>query len=438
MGYTFEVSFGTSVTDFGPAAEASFRTLQMPNVTNLRFDVIEFDTVVLVWDQPATTDGFKMTIRKRRDGPYDHVDTNYDTVPTEHTDVGNFVIGDPYLFDVQFKYEDANGNLTTQPSNWTSLSTIIPSVPVLTIQPSSADEDDPITFTVTSNKTSINDIGAGYTSSIGADDNAETNDFTDGSGSILITPGNTSATFVVPTKTGTNLYEGDETFTLSLISPVRVTLGSPSSVKGTILEEQPPPQVSFSVAQHRITETNGTNYLIQVNVDPVFHEALDFTTEISGTAGNNDDYTFISDTHHLSAQQNGRSITTQIIDDNVYEREENAVLRITLDHVVVRVNPNKDTFNLIIDDNDPKPTLHASLHQTGTEDGQNQGTERVQGQDFANTVFKLQLQGNYATNITLKLEAIDGTAVAGQDYLLDTNEVTFTGSQPPTSSRSPA
>ncbi len=65
---------------------------------------------------------------------------------------------------------------------------------------------------------------------------------------------------------------------------------------------------------------------------------------------------------------------------------------------------------LTIDDNDNPPTLQASLHQRGTERGQNQGTEPVSGQDFANVVFKLELQGAYVVNIPVSIDTVDGTA----------------------------
>ena len=110
-------------------------------------------------------------------------------------------------------------------------------------------------------------------------------------------------------------------------------------------------------------ENNDNFFNITFDMTPGFHEAVDFTIEISGTAGNGDDYTLIAEAQSITAQQYGLNIQTQIIDDNIYEGEETAVLRIRVNHNVVTVDPDNDTFELIIDDDDPKPTLRATAYR---------------------------------------------------------------------------
>ncbi len=135
----------------------------------------------------------------------------------------------------------------------------------------------------------------------------------------------------------------------------------------------------------------------------------------------------VANTHTIQTNQESYSIQINVIDDNLYEGEqEKAVFRLQVNPTLARIGED-DTFTLTITDDDRKPTLRASLHQAGTEGGQNQGTEPVQGQDFANVVFKLEMQGQYGLELPVNIEAIDGTAVAGEDYNLTTNSVTFTG-----------
>ena len=297
--------------------------------------------------------------------------------------------------------------------------------PQLSIADAQADEGDQITFTVTADNTTTEDITVDYATSIQSGDTAEAGDFTATSGTLTIMAGNTTGTFQVNTNPAQGLYEGDETFTVTISNPMEATIAN-ATARGTILEEDSTPQMKFLQLTFRRGENNDNFFNITFEMTPGFHEAVDFTIEISGTAGNGDDYTLIAEAQSITAQQYGLNIQTQIIDDNIYEGEETAVLRIRVNHNVVTVDPDNDTFELIIDDNDPKPTLRASLHQTGTEGGQNQGITPVQGQDFANVVFKLEMQGGYGMNLPVSLDTVDGTAVAGEDFQLNTTSVTFT------------
>ena len=297
--------------------------------------------------------------------------------------------------------------------------------PQLSIADAQADEGDQITFTVTADNTSTEDITVDYATSIQSGDTAEAGDFTATSGTLTIMAGNTTGTFQVNTNPAQGLYEGDETFTVTISNPMEATIAN-ATARGTILEEDSTPQMKFLQSTFRRGENNDNFFNITFEMTPGFHEAVDFTIEISGTAGNGDDYTLIAEAQSITAQQYGLNIQTQIIDDNIYEGEETAVLRIRVNHNVVTVDPDNDTFELTIDDNDQKPTLRATAYRTGTEGGQNQGITPVQGQDFANVVFKLEMQGEYGMDLPLSLDTVDGTAVEGEDFQLNTTSVTFT------------
>ena len=430
VNYTFEVSFGTSLNDFGPVVEASFRTLQMPNVTGLQFDVVEHDTILVVWDDPATTDGFSMNIQYTRQGDFDYVVTNFETIPPNFTIIGDLgAAGEGYTVQAQFKYEDANGTFTTQPSEWTTQTTIIPSAPVLNISPASGDEGETLEFVVRMNKASTMTTSVDYRTTIESDDTAESNDIMSVNSTLEFTAGVTELTIEVETAASIGFYEDDETFTVEIRNPDRATLGT-AKVKGTILETDGLPQMYFYNRGLTIGEAIQSSQFIPISISPISVEkGLPFSLQFSGSATNGDDYTDIEDSFTMTPGQSGYNITLHLVDDNLYEGTETSVLRLISDSPHATVRPNEGTFTLTITDNDTKPTLVATAHQTGTEGGQNQGTEPVPGQDFANVVFKLHLQGRYGTDISVNVEAIDGTAVEGDDYELDINQVTFTRSQ---------
>ena len=299
-----------------------------------------------------------------------------------------------------------------------------PDIPQLSIADAQADEGDPVTFTVTADNTSTADITVAYATSIQSGDTAESNDFTAKSGTLTITAGNTSGTFQVQTEHAPDEYEGDETFTVTLSNPEEATIAN-ATAKGTIRELQQRPQLSFPVATHRMSEISN-DYHMLVDVSPYYGEAFNFNLEISGSAQSGTDYVTVPTTQAVAQNQDQLSILIRITNDAIYEGEERSTFRITVNHPDIRVDQNADTFQLIIDDNDPQPTLRATAYRAGTEGGQNQGITPVQGQDFANVVFKLEMQGGYGMNLPVSLDTVDGTAVEGEDFQLNTTSVTFT------------
>ena len=296
--------------------------------------------------------------------------------------------------------------------------------PQLSIADAQADEGDQITFTVTADNTSTEDITVDYATSIQSGDTAEAGDFTATSGTLTITAGNTSATFHVPTHRASTVYEGDETFTVTLSNPTEATIAN-ATAKGTIREEQSRPQILFPTTQHRLTEHSGL-YQLQVAITPFYAESFTFNLQITGTAENGEDYEAVPLTRTVSQNQSQLSISIRMEDDAIYEGVENSTFRISANHPDIRVDQSADTFELFIDDNDPKPTLRATAYRTGTEGGENQGITPVQGQDFANVVFKLEMQGEYGMNLPVSLETVNGTAVKGEDFQLNTTSMTFT------------
>ena len=165
-----------------------------------------------------------------------------------------------------------------------------------------------------------------------------------------------------------------------------------------------------------------------VDIAPVSAQAFNFTLEIAGTAESGVDYSTVATTHTLNPNLATVAIPIRFVDDNLHEGRETAIFRITVDPVNATVHPSRDTSQMNIEDDDSPPVLSVTS-QAGTEGGQNQGTQPVQGQDFTNVVFKLELVGEYQHDISMDIRAIDGTARSGRDYRLDTRLVTFTHSQ---------
>ena len=428
--YTYTLSFGTSATTYGPTATVSATTLIIPEPTNLQFVQLEYDTVLISWDNISDTRALTTSV-ERTGLVGDATQVHHTTLRSTYADTATLTEGVEYTYEIYYRTlaEDGtyHGGTDSGMSDANYISATIPGPPVLTMAHSSADDGDPLTFTLYSTLTSNQDINVDYATSIEQGDTAEANDFQPKSGTLTISAGDTSASFQVMTAGSDDLYEDDESFTVTLSNADRGTLAT-QSVSGTIMETNDLPELNIETAFHTRDESNASNYSLLVLITPRAEYGFDFRLDISGSAGNEDDYALVPSTYTIGPEQNRYSIQINVIEDNLYEGYEDAIFHLQVDPALATVGED-DTFTLTITDNDPAPTLRATLHQPGTEGSQNQGTEPVPGQDFANVVFKLHLQGRYATDISVNVEAIDGTAEEGLDYRLNTTSVTFTGSQ---------
>ena len=148
-----------------------------------------------------------------------------------------------------------------------------------------------------------------------------------------------------------------------------------------------------------------------------------FLTTSGTSKAQPDDFPNELNTGALNFSRGTRSRTTavQTTDDSLYEGDEtfNAILYHPMSATIGRA-----TATGTIIDNDPPPRLGITAF-TGTEGGQNNGTEPVQGQDFNNVVFRLDLGQAAAIDITLDVDAEDLTATKNQDYQLPVTTVTI-------------
>ncbi len=160
-----------------------------------------------------------------------NIGTDFNTYALVNADVGSKI-----KVKVDFT-DDANNDHTLTSAAYPSSGTVIAgntNIPQLSITDAQANEGDAVTFTVTADSTSTQPMTAIYVASVKPGDTAEIQDFTNPTGTVLITAGNTSATFEIPTRDDPQTYEGDETFTVTLSSPANATIAN-ATAKGTIL-----------------------------------------------------------------------------------------------------------------------------------------------------------------------------------------------------------
>ena len=102
-------------------------------------------------------------------------------------------------------------------------------------------------FEVGLNAISSHEVSVTYSTSIEDGDTAEANDFVDVTGTVTFLPGQDYAEFGVALNDD-NVYEGNETFTVTLTNAMNAALPSPSTATGTIIDNETEPTISIADA----------------------------------------------------------------------------------------------------------------------------------------------------------------------------------------------
>ena len=290
--------------------------------------------------------------------------------------------------------------------------------PNLSIIDASATEGDDIVFTVNLSETSADDVTFEYATSRSGD-NSEADDFTATSGTGTITAGSTYTTITVPTfddghNDTSSRYEGDETFTVTINNPTLAGI-SQATAKGTIIDDERLPTVKFTSIDRIVTENAGhiTDFLTFDVVPPGEHTAyISFT--FSGTATEGQDYNIQNTT--LTVNANVNSITTNIImvNDNVAELDETAIITVVAASANIQVDPEFSTRTLTIQDDDEHPTLSFTSE-----------TYNV-NENAGHAVLTVNRTGDSSFPVHVDYETVSrNLAIAGDDYVATSGTLTF-------------
>ena len=143
------------------------------------------------------------------------------------------------------------------------------------------------------------------------------------SGELTFDAGVTERTISVSI-TADELYEDDETFTVTLSDPSGATLGATASAEVTIKDDDPEPSVSLSLAMVDVAEnTAAGSVLLAVTLSAASGQRVTVNYATSdGTATAGSDYTAASGTLNIAPGDEQKTIPVEITDDTVYEGDE--------------------------------------------------------------------------------------------------------------------
>ncbi|MBF0612473.1 MAG: hypothetical protein HQL55_15220, partial [Magnetococcales bacterium] len=293
------------------------------------------------------------------------------------------------------------GNLATTLANGTILND--EPAPTYSISgPSSATEGNFITFTVTRDLDTLGEtIGYGINPNTG-----ETSDYTNGSGTLTFAVNQATATFTVNI-TNDSLYEGNESFAATLVSPSFGTIGTGTSTFDVVNIN---PSPSFGVSSNSVTEGSEVTFTVSRVGNAEANQTVLFATSTGSAVS--EDFTGKTATLTFSQGQLSQAVTVATNNDSIYETSE--TFSATLSNPSLGGTFYAPTATVTITDNDNAPTFSMSS-STVTE-----------GSFLTLTVTR---SNDAYTNQTVQYGTLGGSANESDDYTGVFGTLTFTPGQ---------
>ena len=295
-------------------------------------------------------------------------------------------------------------------SDTDTVNVTINALPTLSIDSPTTREGDSgttdLTFAVTLSPASDMDVTVSYAT---ADGTATAGtDYRAASGELRFAPGETELTISVPVL-GDLRPEADETFTLTLGSPVNAKVVS-SEATGTIVNDD---AATASVADARIEE--GDSGAADLDFTVTLSPASDVDVTVSyatadGTASAGTDYRAASGELRFAPGETELTISVPVLGDTRLEQDETFTL--TLRSPVNAELARAQATGTIVNDD----TALASVADARIEEGDS---------GAADLDFTVTLTPASDHEVAVSYATADGTAVAGTDYRATSGELKF-------------
>ena len=306
----------------------------------------------------------------------------------------------------------SNGDATPSVINFTGTITDNDSGAQLTIQDASADEtSSSIAFRIDISETLTQDVTFKYTTSIGASDTAEADDFDPESAVSHTLSAGSAAGFIDIDLNDDVLYEGAETFTVTISNPVNASIAD-ATATGTIIDDETQPTLEVSPAS--ATEGDDIIFLVDL-IGPLTEDDVTFnyaTSRQSDDTSEAIDFTRTTGTGTIAAGNSAAIITVPTHDDgtngpnSLYEGNE--TFTFTIFNPTVAAILHATAKGTILDDERiPRAAVLDSTHIAS----ENAGTIPT----FIE--FEIGPRNEQPSQISL---SISGTATQGDDYSIST------------------
>jgi hypothetical protein len=252
----------------------------------------------------------------------------------------------------------------------------------------------------------VGDWYYGYTSYPPATMNT---DFEGGSQTVTFNPGDLTMEITVPVN-GDKVGEPDEYFLVNLDSTDYGAIDSPQAV-GIIDDDEPRASIGYGGT---VGEGTGTmTFTISLsNPSPDTVEVY-YATAAYGSATAGSDYVAKVGTATFTPGEQTKTITVDIIDDQLGEYDESLYVNLTGATGAILDGYYYQTQGYgYIQDNEPRLSINSASLTEG-----NSGTKLM--------TFTVTLSAAYDQPVTVKYATEDGSATAGQDYVATSGMLTF-------------
>lgn len=268
--------------------------------------------------------------------------------------------------------------------------------------PSAAENDGILTFTVSLDAASPSDATMTYSSAPGTA--TAGSDYTSASGTLTIPAGQTQGTIDVPVLDDST-YEGDEDLTMNLVAVSGVVVDDAQG-DGTITDDDAQPNITVddpSVAEN----TGPLTFTVSLDAPAGVDVDVDYATS-DNSAVDGEDYSAVSGTATILAGDTTTTVDVPVTDDSTYEGDE--TLNVDLSGAVNGVISDAQGQGTITED-DPMPTIDVDSPTVSETDG--------------TATFTISLDAAAAVDVTVDYATADGSATDGADYTSQSGTATI-------------
>ena len=299
--------------------------------------------------------------------------------------------------------------------------------PTLTITDASATEGAAVEFTVSLSPASDRQVTVAWTArTSGSDDIAKANDLSGAtSGTVTFAANETSKTFTVGTAAD-EIYEADDTFTVTLSSPSNAVLDPDDTATGTINNDEALPTVTMVLAHSSIRESddpNQTGRQDRTTLSATLDIAVEGDVRVRLPANSGVAYPDVFVLQVNPGEKSSRSVTVTAEDNNIDAPDRVIDLEFGTPFVFNAGYPLSDTdladvsATLTIVDDDDTPTVTLAIAPSPMREEDDTGTSVAD--DVAVVTATLNHPSSAETTVTISAAAVS-PAVTG-DFTLSQN-----------------
>jgi TolB-like protein len=226
---------------------------------------------------------------------------------------------------------------------------------------------------------------------------------------LVIKAGSRSAAITVQVADN-GLNEDDKTVVVSMGVPTHGVQGKTTTSTMTIVNTDPEPAVSFTVASQQVKENAG-KATIGVELSAVSGRDVTIPFMAGGTARTPGNYTITPGPLVIKAGERSAAITVQVAENGVNEDDKTVVVSMGVPTHGVQGKTTTSTLTIV--DTDPQPAVSF-------------GSASSSGEEKAGPVrFEVVLSAASGRQVTVEYAASGGTAIGGKDYALPGGPLTF-------------